>query len=112
MPSADEFYQQAHDRWQKCLDLSVHDDEQVVYPVTGLLKQALKIDPAHLPSLRLFCYLLMQIGATDEAKEVWGQLAPLVSPDEKATVQSNLIDESDRYKRLDWLFERWLRGEF
>lgn len=112
MASADELYQQARGRWQKCIDLSVHDDEQMVYPVTGLLKQALKVDPAHVPSLRLFCYLLMQIGATDEAKEVCKQLLPLVPSTEKATLPSSLIEEPNRSKRLAWLFERWIRGEF
>ncbi len=112
MSSSNEIYQQARARWRKCIDLSVHDDEQAVYPVTGLLKQALRVEPAHVPSLRLYCYLLVQIGATDEAREVWEQLAPLIPAAEKANLQAGLIDEPDRYRRLDWLFERWLRDEF
>lgn len=112
MASADEFYQQARSRWQQCIELSLYDDEEVVYPVTGLLKKGLKLDARHVPSLRLFSYLLAQIGATDESKEIIEQVLQLVPSDEKANELLTLIEKRDRNARLDWLFARWSAEEF
>ncbi len=53
MQSADELYQQARQRWLEVIDLSVYDDQNIIYDTISILEKALRQDPTHIKSLTL-----------------------------------------------------------
>ena len=112
MTKADEIYQRARQKWLECIDLSVHDSKRAIYSTTHELNAALQEDPDHVPSLRFFSYLLMQSGDTEDAQGYVGDVLQLLPDDPVALVQMRLLEGGDRNAVLDWVFERWTRGEF
>jgi hypothetical protein len=89
--SAQDLYEQARRRWAEAIDLGLYDDTKVILGTTGLLQQAIKLDPRHVRALALLCDLLAAHTAYAEAASLVQRLIELEPTREEHQRRQNLL---------------------
>ena len=98
--SADSLYIEARALWAKVVNLSIYDNEDMLYSVVRLLKKARQQNANHVPSLVLLSDLFMQLDADSEAMQVVDLLLTL-QPHNQTHARKKVLLKQLQWHRTD-----------
>jgi hypothetical protein len=75
--NADEAYAKVREELVQIVDLSLYDDSELIEPIASRLGGLAYRYPEHVLTARVLCVLLLELGASSEARDLATQLVRL-----------------------------------